>query len=105
MPGGFTTEQWVALLSALGVGSLLPMIVKAVFKLVTGMIGAEKRGIESAVQRADDEASKRRRVEEHASKLRRIIIENCGEDLVLPDWPIENTTPRHQMPGHNEGES
>src|SRR6478609_5588445 len=102
--GALTAQDWAVLIAAFGGGALIPQISKAIYKKITGAVGAERRGIGYERQRADDEASKRRRVEEHASTLRRIIIENCGPMLTLPDWPIEQTIPRRQLAGKEENE-
>lgn len=99
--GALTAQDWAVLIAAFGGGALIPQISKAIYKKITGAVGAERRGIEYERQRADVEASKRRRVEEHASTLRRIIIENCGPQLTLPDWPIENTVPRRVSAGRD----
>lgn len=95
------------LIAAAGAGGILSVIVNAFFKWASGASGREKirntgllsqlsRALierDKANARADDEATKRRRIAEYASMLRGIIFERGGTP---PDWPeIEQTVPRN----------
>lgn len=84
-----------ALLAALGVGTILPKLTEGLIGWLSGRQDAEYARIrqlvedrEHAERSADREAFIRRRVEEHASRLRCLLI-SCGTpEEEIPPWPI-----------------
>lgn len=95
-------EYIVSLVTALGIGTIVPKILD---KMLAGFTERGKRRqadaeklaqlVDEAKQERDDaiahrdvEASRRRRIEEHASRLRRIIAEApCIDFDIVPPWP------------------
>jgi hypothetical protein len=87
----------VALLVALGIPGVIYLFARGVYQWITGRAGRERarnsdylaRSIRDA-ERAEEEASKRRKTQEYASELRRQAIENGYAPI---DWPadIEHT--------------
>lgn len=97
-----TPEQWAALISAAGVGAVLPKLFDIIAKAIGGKVGRERDGVayerklrQLAEDDADKEATKRRKMQEYASQIRIIVMEECGvAEHRLPPWPEENTIPR-----------
>lgn len=94
-----TIEQIVALLAALGVGGALGEAVKGLWRLFTGRQQVEQTLLQQ--YRADAEEYRRQRNEadayrrimaEHASELRRILL-NAGYPGPLPDFPLPQPSP------------
>lgn len=81
------TAQLVAMVIALLTGGLL----RDVFAWLTGLIrgrGDRRSELEKAHDRADNEATNRRIVEEHASHLRRILYAaDCVAASDIPPFP------------------
>src|SRR5688572_28992309 len=90
-------QSWAALITALGVGAVLPEIVKAIIRGVSGRVGREQSAVEyerknarSADERAlveqkradaaeeatDREIVRRRAAEGYAAHLERVLIRN-----------------------------
>lgn len=99
----------VAVLGAGGVGAFFREIVSVIAKVREGVSAKEStRKTDLVAQRdqalareadaearADSEATKRRKTQEYASRLRRAWIE---QGLTPPDWPdIEDTTPAARL--------
>ena len=89
----WTPETITALILALGGGATFREIVSGLHKLLTGQQTRERDSNQLLIKdnkelqlTVDAEAARRRRVEEHASELRRIIIENGLKDQ-LPEYP------------------
>lgn len=96
-----TLEQWVplivAILGALGVREIIP----AIGRYLTGASEREKRRVQEIIhdrdeqaaarlreaQRADQEACRRRRLEEYASALRRDLIDAGIAPESIDPWP------------------
>lgn len=83
----------VAILGSAGLGGFLREIVSGVGKLRSGVSAKEasrKRDLVSErdyeFERAEAEARNRRRIEEYAARLRRILVEQ-GLDSLIPRWP------------------
>lgn len=99
----------VAVIGAGGIGVFFRDIVDVFLKLRDGLSAREKnrkidivqqrdqalRREEKAWEQRDAEAAKRRRMEEHASELRRLAIENGIEP---PPYPVlERTLPADEV--------
>jgi hypothetical protein len=110
-------ENWAAILTALGVGTLISEIVRAIIKAVSGRVGRERSGIEYEVARrkqvekdadeakkkfqqeidnldhkADGEIVKRRIAEAKAARYERLLILNG----IIPSretWTDETALP------------
>ena len=94
-------EQWVpplvAVAGALGVREIIPAIIR----YLSGASEREKRRVQEIIhdrddqaagrqreaERADREASRRRRLEEYASALRRDLIDRGAEPTEIEPWP------------------
>lgn len=85
------TAQWVAIIIALLTGSFFREVgggIRAVFGKVTGRATERRSELTRAWDTADDEARKRRIAEEHASHVRRILIEApCVDNNQVPPYP------------------
>lgn len=87
------TQEWIALITGLGGGPLILAVVRAVWRATTGREGRRRSEVDRAWQERDREATKRRRLEEFASLLRRRLLEApCVDDSTVPTWP-ESTGP------------
>lgn len=85
-----TTQVLIALLTSAGIGAAIVEFVKGVIKWLSGgatrekerntsLISQRRHAIEErdeANERGDREAARRRKADEYASKLRRMLIEN-----------------------------
>lgn len=91
-------ETVTAIIAALG-GPVLIVKIIDVYKAVrSGRAAREKAENRSALgrladaeERADDEAAFRRRMEEYASGLRRMLIQMGVPEGKLPTWPERKT--------------
>lgn len=86
----------VTLIFGLLGGATGKSFVDGVFQLVTGRSRRKRDEVDRAWDRADREAGYRRRLQEHTSRLRRIITEApCLTPDVLPPEPVapESTGP------------
>ena len=81
-----TFEQTIALIIALGGGVFFREIWTGAWKWFTGRQTRERDSLQLALRRYDKEAERRRKLEEYASSLRRIIIE-AGLEKLLPPFP------------------
>lgn len=80
----------VALLLSAGGGAILLELTKRALDALSGQGRKRRDEVDRAWQRADREASKRRRVEEHASLLRRLLLAApCVDSDTLPAYPTE----------------
>lgn len=106
------------IIGAGGLGVLIPQIFSGIRGLLDGRHQREKtEAVDALAQRdaavrernaadraAATEARDRRRVEEYASHLRRLLIERCGLDPEhLPPWPTR--TPRPSDDGQDRDHS
>jgi hypothetical protein len=96
------------LISALGGGAVILATGRAVFKWITGAAGRERVRNTSLLQQkkqaeamADEEAAKRRMIQEYAARLRRQLIEADIEPEPEPDEMKEPPTRHHR--GSKEG--
>ena len=81
-------DRWVTILVAIiGVvgGTLGRDAAAALFRSISGRGAAQRQRIEELAATRDAEATRRRRIEEHASQLRRRLHELGEHDL--PRWP------------------
>ena len=96
-----TTETWVtaivSILGALGVREIIP----GIGRWLTGGADREKSRIQQLVRERQDaererdeakddveqEAKRRRLAQEHASSLRRLLIEAGVDPATIPPWP------------------
>lgn len=92
--GNFDTAQTlVSIVGTLGGSGVLYMVARGVYQQVTGRAGRERarnsdylaRSIRDS-EMADAEASKRRKTQEYASRLRRQAMENGYTPI---DWPAD----------------
>lgn len=95
----------VAILGSAGLGGFLREIVSGISKLRSGISAKEsvrKRDLvgerDYEFDRAEAEARNRRRIEEYAAKLRRLLVEQ-GYDSLIPRWPKLEEIP-DRLPGH-----
>ena len=81
------TAQWVAIV----VAALTGGFVRDIFTWVRGLFKGRthrRSELDRAWDKADDEARKRRIVEEHASHVRRLLYEApCVENGTVPPFP------------------
>ena len=94
-----TSTELAALLAALGCGAILPQLIQGVIGWITGRQDVERRRYQQIIEErdraerdADREASMRRRISEHASYLRQLLIQSGYPSQNIPEWPIP---PRH----------
>ncbi|MFJ3393977.1 hypothetical protein [Leifsonia aquatica] len=118
-----TASDVAGILTALGVGTLLPMIIKGVGRWVTGRAGRQRDAVaeerrranaaedradrrvaaaearaDEAQERADMEARNRGRIAEAAAEYRRTLQEHGIDPDAAYGWPaLEKTIPRHQL--------
>ena len=83
-----STPVIATILTALGAGAILLKLVEAVIQRI---FGRQKRE-QSAWAQRDREAKARRMLEEYATDLRLLLIENGAKRAELPDWPPYRTT-------------
>lgn len=77
-----------SLIAAAGGGAILLELVKRALDKLSGQGRRRRDEVEKAWARVDTEASKRRRIEEHASLVRRMLIgAPCIDSTSIPDWP------------------
>lgn len=80
----------IALLMSAGGGAIILELVKRGLDRISGRGRKRRDEVDRAWQRADREASKRRRIEEHASLLRRrLIAAPCVDEATIPDFPTD----------------
>lgn len=78
----------VALLLSAGGGAILLELTKRTLDAMSGRGRKRRDEVDRAWQRADREASKRRRLEEHSSLLRRLLIAApCVDSSEIPEYP------------------
>ena len=118
-----TASDVAGILTALGVGTLLPMIIKGVGRWITGRAGRQRDAVaderrradaaekwadrrvaaadaraDEAQERADMEARNRGRIAETAAEYRRTLQLNGIDPDDVEPWPaLEKTIPRHQL--------
>lgn len=118
-----TASDVAGILTALGVGTLLPMVVKGVGRWVTGRAGRQRDAVaeerrrataaedradrrvaaaearaDEAQERADMEARNRGRIAETAAEYARVLKLNGIDPDGVEPWPsLEKTIPRHQL--------
>ncbi|WP_067198954.1 hypothetical protein [Microbacterium sp. XT11] len=77
-----------AVLLSAGGGAILLELTKRVLDAASGRGRKRRDEVDRAWQRADREAAKRRRIEEHASLLRRLLIAApCVDSSEIPEYP------------------
>lgn len=80
--------QIVSLLIALGAGGILLELVKRLFDSFSGRGKKRRDEVDRAWGARDEEARKRRISEEHASLIRRLLIEApCVDNTTVPPYP------------------
>lgn len=81
------TAQWVAI----AVAALTGGFARDIFAWLRGLFkgaGHRRSELDRAWEKADDESRKRRIAEEHASQIRRLLIEaQCVENDTIPPFP------------------
>lgn len=77
----------LAIIAALGLGSILPKIVEGIIGWLTGRQDAERRRIRELAHESAHESAKRRMYAEHASELRRMLLDLGLTQADLPPWP------------------
>lgn len=83
-----TWQELAALASALGIGSLLSSGVPFLWRWITGAEKRRRTDADKAWEQRDTESRRRRRIEEHAHELRRMLIEApCIKPSDIPSWP------------------
>jgi hypothetical protein len=118
-----TTTDVAGILTALGVGTLLPMMVKGIGRWVTGRAGRQRDAVaeerrrandaedradrrvaaaesraDEAQERADMEARNRGRIAETAAEYARVLKLNGIDPDDVEPWPaLEKTIPRHRL--------
>lgn len=83
-------------LTSIGAATIVPKLAAAMWRLLTGGAGRQRREIDrarkaeaSADTRADIEARARRLAQEHASHLRRLLYEApCVDVSTIPPFPV-----------------
>lgn len=77
-----------AVITAMGGGAILLELVKRVLDRLSGRGRKRRDEVERAWARADSEAARRRRSDEHASLLRRMLLgAPCVDAASIPEWP------------------
>ena len=84
-----TASEWAAILTALGVGAAAKELVTGVWAWLTGRQDAERGRIRRIIAERDHAEAERRHIAEHASELRRMLIENGTPSTQLPPWPSQ----------------
>ena len=85
-----TPELATAIILGLGGPLVIPKIADAIKTIRSGEAAREKRRNRSALDLLDSESSYRRRIEEYASRLRRMLIDLGVPEEKLPQWPERN---------------
>ena len=87
-------EVATAVVLALGGATIIPKLVDGIRAWKTGRAKEEKLENRTALgrladaeRRRDDEANFRRRLEEYASSLRRMLLELGVPENKIPEWP------------------
>lgn len=81
-------SQIVSLLIALGAGGILLELIKRLVDALSGRGRKRRDEVNRAWDHADEEARKRRISEEHASQVRRLLIEApCVDNNDIPPYP------------------
>lgn len=82
-----TAEQLTTIVVALLGGGFTAELIRWLAPLIKGR-GTRRSELDQAHSRADAEAAKRRIVEEHASRLTRLLIEApCIDSSTIPSFP------------------
>lgn len=80
--------QIVSILIALGAGGILLELTKRIVDTFSGRGKKRRDEVDRAWSARDEEARKRRISEEHASFIRRLLIEApCVENSTVPPYP------------------
>jgi hypothetical protein len=88
-----TVPEIAALITALGIGGILAKLADRIWGALTGRAKERRSEVDRAWARADDEARKRRVIEEHASRLTRRLIEApCVDDKTIEPFPTYKET-------------
>lgn len=93
-----TATEWAAVLTALGAGATGKELLMGLWKWLSGRQDAERLEMRRLRADLDRAEADRRRISEHASELRRILIEAGTPADRLPPWPIprrHDDTPDH----------
>lgn len=78
----------ISLLLSAGGGAILLELTKRALDALSGRGRKRRDEVDRAWQRADREASRRRRLEEHASLLRRhLLAAPCVDSDTIPAYP------------------
>lgn len=95
----------VALVGSAGLGGFLKEIMSGLSKLRSGVSATEsgrKRNLVSErdfeYDRAEAEARNRRRMEEYAAHLRRLLVEGGCSKTQIPPWPTLEAIPERMLP-------
>ncbi len=83
-----TATEWAAVLTALGVGAAAKELVTGLWAWMSGRQDAERGRMRRVIAERDHAEADRRRISEHASELRRLLIERGTPSTELPPWPI-----------------
>lgn len=83
------------LLTAVGATAIVPKMLSALWRALTGRATRQRREIDrvradaaAAYERADEEAYQRRITQEHASLIRRLLLEApCVDPATIPPYP------------------
>lgn len=82
-----------ALATALGAGAILKDLIGWLIRAVTGREGKRRDDTQKAWRYYDRAEKRRRVVEEHAHRLRRLLIEApCVDPQNIPEWPATGQT-------------
>lgn len=83
--------------SKLGIGALLAQFLPWLWRFVTNREGKRRSDADKAWADRDDQARRRRVIEEHAHELRRILIDApCVERADIPSWPSRGITDKKE---------
>ena len=83
-----TATEWAAIITALGVGATSKELVGGAIAWLTGRQEVERTRARRIIIERDHAESDRRRMAEHASELRRLLIEKGVPTDELPPWPV-----------------
>ena len=85
-------QDIAALAGGLGLGSVLTTLIPLIWRRLTGKEARRRSDAEKAWEQRDEQARRRRIVEEHAHVLRRKLIEaDCIEPKDIPPWPYRGS--------------
>lgn len=88
-----TFQDLMALLAAAGGGAILPEITKRALDAISGKGKKRRNEVDKAWRARDREATTRRRLEEYASLLIRLLTAaTCVDPKDIPKWPAYSTT-------------